>query len=219
MDENSTKVRNHYQLSLPLKNESIIFPDNRHLAEKRLRYLKERFLRNSKFFADYRKFIKVLLVKGYARKSPKETTEDRTWYVSHNGVYHPNKPKKIKVVFDCSDELNGISLNKSLMSGPDLTNQIVGVITGFREESVVIMSDIEVLLHQVLVPEKDRSLLRFLWREDHNINNSISDFEMGVFRGTSSPSCCYYALKRTTPDNEEKYQKEVTDTLKRNLYR
>ena len=28
MDENSTKVGNHYQLPLPLENESMIFPDN-----------------------------------------------------------------------------------------------------------------------------------------------------------------------------------------------
>ena len=46
MDENSTKVGNHYQLPLALKNESIIFPDNQHLAEKRLHYSKKRFLRN-----------------------------------------------------------------------------------------------------------------------------------------------------------------------------
>ena len=39
-----------------------------------------------------------------------------------------------------------------------------------------------------------------------------------VFRGISSPSCCNYALKRTALDNEEKYQKEVTDTLRRKFY-
>ena len=141
-----------------LKNESIIFPDNRHLAEKRLHYLKKRFLRNLKFFADYRKFIEVLLVKGYARKSTKEATVERTWYVSHHGHYHPNKPKKIRVFFNSSTEFNGISLNKSLMSGSDLTSQIVGAIIRFREESVVIVGDIEVMFHQVLVPEKDRNL-------------------------------------------------------------
>ena len=105
------------------------------------------------------------------------------------------------------------------MSGPDSANQIVGVITRFREESLVIMNDTEAMFHQVLVPEKDRSLLTFLWWSDHN-NNSIADFEMGahVFGGTSSPSCCNYALKRTALDNEEKYQKEVTDTLRRKFY-
>ena len=39
-----------------------------------------------------------------------------------------------------------------------------------------------------------------------------------VFEGTSSPSCCNYALKRTALDNEEKYQKVVTDTSRRNIY-
>ena len=77
--------------------------------------------------------------------------------------------------------------------------------------------------HQVLVPEKDRILLRFLRWEDHNINNSIADFQMGehVFGGTSYLSCCSYTLKRTPPDNdEEKYQKDATDTfIKKKLLR
>ena len=111
----------------------MIFPDNRHLAEKGLHYLKKRFLRNPKFFADYRKFIEVLLVKRYAIKSTKEVTEGRTWYVPHHEVYDSNKQEKIRVGFDCRAEFNGVSLNKNLMSGPDLRNQIAGVITRFRE--------------------------------------------------------------------------------------
>ena len=75
------------------------------------------------------------------------------------------------------------------------------------------------MFHQVLVPEKYGSLLRFLWWEDHNINNNIADFEVGIHvGGASSPSCCSYALKRTALENEEKYQKEMTHTLRRNFY-
>ena len=61
------------------------------------------------------------------------------------------------------------------------------------------MDDIEAMFYQVLVPEKDKILLRFLWWEDHNINNNVVDFEISVhvFGGMSSPSCCNYALKRT----------------------
>ena len=78
------------------------------MAEKRLHYLKKRFLRNPKFFVDYVKFIEVLLVKGYARKSTKELTEGRTWYFPHHGVYHSSKPEKIRVVFNCSAKFNGV---------------------------------------------------------------------------------------------------------------
>ena len=58
-------------------------------------------------------------------------------------MYHPKKPGKIRVVFDCSAEFKEVSLNKNLMKGPDLTNQIVGVLTRFYEEPVVIVGAIE----------------------------------------------------------------------------
>ena len=104
------------------------------------------------------------------------------------------------------------------MSATDLANQIVSVITRFREEPVAVIGDIESMFHQVLVPEKDRSLLRFLWWENHDTSSKILDFEMivNVFRGTSSPSCCNYALKKTALDNESNYHPDVALTLKKN---
>ena len=60
--------------------------------------------------------------KGYAEKIPKdEVSEDgRIWYLPHHGVFHPQKPDKIHVVFDCSTEYK--ALNKHLLQGPDLTS-------------------------------------------------------------------------------------------------
>ena len=74
--------------------------------------------------------------------------------------------------------------------------------------------------NQVLVPEKDRSLLRFLWWENHDTSSKILDFEMNVhvFGGTLSPSCCNYALKKTALDKESNYHPDVALTLKRNFY-
>ena len=137
MDDNTKIVGKNYQLPLPMKNHKK-FPNNRCLAEKRLQYLKGRFIKNPKFFMDYKGSMDDLIIKGYAEKSTKEAPEGRTWYIPHHGVYHPSKPGKIRVVFDCSAEFEEVSLNKNLMSGPDLTNQIFGVLTRFREEPVVI---------------------------------------------------------------------------------
>ena len=53
------------------------------------------------------------------------------------------------------------SLNKELMSGSDLTNQIVGLLLIFREGRVKFMEDIRTKLYQVQVPEEDRNFLRF----------------------------------------------------------
>ena len=52
----------------------------------------------------------------------------KCWYLLHQGVYHPNKSGKIRMVFDLSVKFYGISINKVLLSGHDLTNQIAGSI-------------------------------------------------------------------------------------------
>ena len=89
------------------------------------------------------------------------------------GIYHimefSCKPGKIRVVFDCSTEFHGTSLNKELLPGPDLTSQLVGVLTRFRSEEVAFMVDIEAMFHQVHIPERERSFLQYLWWEDANL--------------------------------------------------
>ena len=54
------------------------------------------------------------------------------------------------------------------MKGPDFTNQIIEV--KFRKELVAVMADIEAMLYQVIVVEKHRSLLSFIWWETGNCN-------------------------------------------------
>ena len=65
-------------------------------------------------------------------------------------MYHPAKPGKIRVVFDCSAEYLEYALNKQLIPGPDLTNQIVGVLVRFREEQLAFMGNIVVFYGNVL---------------------------------------------------------------------
>ena len=49
-------------------------------------------------------------------------------YIPRHGVYHPQKPGKIRVVFDCTANFQGVSLNDHLLTGPELTNTLVGVL-------------------------------------------------------------------------------------------
>ena len=53
-------------------------------------------------------------------------------------MYQPHKPDKLRIVFDCAAKHEGTSLNSVLMSGPDIMNSIVGVLTRFRIESVAL---------------------------------------------------------------------------------
>ena len=53
------------------------------------------------------------------------------------------------MIFDCSCEFQGRSLNKGLLSRPDLTNQIVGALSKFGENEIALMAGIESMFYQV----------------------------------------------------------------------
>ena len=68
----------------------------------------------------------------------------------YHGVYHPAKPNKICVLFDCSAEYAGRSIIKELLVGPDLTNQIIGILIRFQQGKTVFVADIEKMFFQLL---------------------------------------------------------------------
>ena len=160
-----------------------------------------------------------LFEKGYARVYPTDAESNSSWYIPHHRVYHPNKPDKIRVLYDCSSEFQGRGLNKELLSGPDLTNQIVGVLSRFKEHNVAFMADIESMFYQVMVSEEHKCYLKFLWWKDGNYNNPIIDCQMNmhVVGATSSPGCSNYALKKTSTDYKDVYGFQASETLQQKL--
>ena len=90
MDTETNEIGKYYQLPLPFKNSTVSLPNNRKAAEKRLISLKNRFLRDSKYWSDYKLFIQDLLTKSYARKSASALAEGKCWCIPHHGVHNPN---------------------------------------------------------------------------------------------------------------------------------
>ena len=77
-------------------------PNHHEMALRRLRSFHERFLRNPNLFEKYKQTINTYIKEGYARKMTKEETmniSDKTWYLLHHPVFHPQKPGKVLVVF------------------------------------------------------------------------------------------------------------------------
>ena len=122
--------------------------------------------------------MEEILSKGYAKISKDRPTDEKVWYLPHHGVYHPAKPNKIRVAFGCSGEYAGRPINKELMVGPELTNQIVGTLIRFREERVAFVADIEKMFFQILVSNDHLNLLRFLWWQDRHLRNEPVDHKM-----------------------------------------
>ncbi len=173
-------IDGHYQVALPLKNSNIGMPNNRKVVEQRLYHLKRRLQRDPVFYREYNTFINDLLGKGYAERVPDaelERSDGRVWYIPYHGVHHPTKGK-LRVVFDCGASNKGQSLNEELLQGPDLTSSLIGVVTRFRREPVVIMADIEAMFHQVQVSPDDADLLRFYWWPQGDLSQAPCEYRM-----------------------------------------
>ena len=196
MEEGIERTRNgHYEMPLPFKERPVL-PNNHLMALTRLEHLKRKFLKNSRYKEDYVKFMNEVLSRGDAEEAPMLAQEGVKWYIPHHGVYHPKK-NKIRVVFDCSARFKGTSLNDHLLSGPDLTNSLVGVLCRFRKYPYAISCDVEKMFHQFIVRENDRDYLRFLWWLNGDVEKEPKEYRMKVhlFGATSSPGCASYGLK------------------------
>ena len=160
------------------------------------------------------------LDKKHARRVPddKLIVDDKPlWYLPHLPVF--NTPGKTRVVFDCAAKWRGTSLNDQLLSGPDLTNSIVGVLSRFHEDPVALAADVERMFHQVRILLADRDVFSFLWWPDSNLNRDPADYHMEVhlFGATSSPSCANSALRKTADDDRGEFPEDIINAVKRNF--
>lgn len=211
----------HYQMPLPFREDpSPILPNNKAMALSRLNQLKRKMQRNDVFRKDYQEFMSNLFSQGYAEEVGTTDVNDSVWYIPHHGVYHPMKPNKIRIVFDCSARYQGDALNDHLLQGPDLTNGLVGVLCRFRQEAIALMCDVEAMFHQFRVQQEHRRYLRFLWWKDGDIESKPTEFHMNVhiFGATSSPGCANFGLKTAADDSESRYGPQTANFIRRNFY-
>ena len=143
----------------------------------------------------------------------KNNTSSTTNYVPHHGVLNINKPDRVRVVFDTSAKINKTCLHDNLLPGFDLLNNLVSVITKFRNGKYGIIGEIE-MFHQVFVDPRDVDSLRFLWRD--NPENLLLDCQMNVhlFGKADSPCIPCWALRKSGED----YTEDVNFVLNNNFY-
>ncbi|XP_023806317.1 SH3 and multiple ankyrin repeat domains protein 2 isoform X1 [Oryzias latipes] len=163
-----------------------------------LRSTERRLLRNPEQAEVYKKEIKKLIDAGAVKEVPQETFHQEEWYIPHHLVSHNGKSR---LVFNCSHEYHGQSLNQFLLPGPTLGASLLGVLLRFREHPIAVSGDIKGMFHQVRLLPGDRPLLKFLWR-DLRVDEPPRVFEWQVlpFGTTCSPCCATYALQRLVAD-------------------
>ena len=156
VEKRTKKVDDHYEVPLPYRDGNLHLPNNKEQAIRRMQQLKKRFQKDPGFFNSYTKQIEELILKGYAKHSSSNSIKGKTWYLLHHGVKDASKPGKVRIVFDCSTNYGGTSLNNKLLSGPDLSTQLAGVLIRFHTEELAFMGDAEAMYYQVQVPKEQK---------------------------------------------------------------
>lgn len=222
LKENITQNESgHYEMPLPFRDKRPTLPDNRICAMHRLKCLERRLKKDKSYYNDYTNFMDDIISRGDAERVPdKELNNTPAWYIPHHGVYHPHKPGRIRVVFDASAKYQDTSLNDHLLTGPDLTNTLVGVLCRFRRSSVAFMCDIERMFHQFHVTKEDQDYLRFLWWEKGDLEASPSVYRMKVhlFGAASSPGCANFGLKHLAAQGQGQFKENTIHFIQRNFY-
>ena len=82
----------------------------------------------------YHNEINKFINEGIAKKLTAEeasVVSNKTNYLPHHGVLNPHKPGRVTVVFDASTKFQNSSLNRNLLAGPDLLNNLVSILIKF----------------------------------------------------------------------------------------
>ena len=210
-------------MALPWRHIPPFLPNNRVAAEQRLYLLKKRFLREilSSLYRTRHPLTTTSrrVMPDKFRKNSFSLKEKPLWYLPHHAVQHAHKAK-FRVVFDCAARYRGVSLNDQLLHGPDLTNNLFGVLERFRQESLALVSDIEAMFQQVSVDPKDHDALRFFWWPDDDLSKQPIEYRMEVhlFGSTSSLSCARFSLRKTAQDQGGDFSPEVISTVLKTFY-
>ena len=181
-----------FETGLLWKSNYVELPDSLPMAKKRLKCLEKRLQRNPGLYEDVRRKIEEFQLKGYIHEVSRKELDTfdlrRTWYLPLGVVTNPNKPGKLRLIWDAAAKADGVSLNDHLLKGPDLLTPLLAVLFQFREREVAISADIMEMFLQILIRPADRSALLFLWRdsEDQPIKTMMTN--VAIFGATCSPT-------------------------------
>ena len=209
-----------YEVPLPLKEEKIL-PNNRLAAIKRLNSLKIKLSKNRLLRDKYIEVMEENLSNGYAELVPYNNLRRRdgqVWYIPHHGV--PKGRDKVRVVFDCSAKFENMCLNDVLIPGPNLLNNMLGILLRFRTSHIAFTCDVKRMYYNFFVPPEYRDYLRFLWWPGGDLNAEPLEYRMKVhiFGAVSSGAVATYGMRRIVQDFGQDFPMSVKDFVSQNFY-
>lgn len=192
--QSTTYDGERYTTGLLWRHNNTRLPDNYAMALRRHQCLQRRLAKDPEIAGTLHKMMADYATKGYVRQlSDDEISQrySRVWYLPVFPVVNPNKPGKVRLVWDCAACSYGVSLNSALLTGPDQLCSLLTILLQFREGRVGLTGDIREMFHQVRIQDTDQQCQRFFW---WNEKGEIVIYVMQVmtFGACCSPCCAQY---------------------------
>ncbi|XP_053691610.1 uncharacterized protein LOC128740123 [Sabethes cyaneus] len=198
-----------YETGLLWKQDIIEFPDSRPMAERRLKCLEKRLEKDPQLYENVRHQIADYQAKGYihtvTESEMAEFDHRRTWYLPLGVVLNPNKPGKVRVIWDAAAKVDGVSLNTMLLKGPDLLTPQLSVTFKFREREVAFSGDIQEMFLQIGIRKPDKSALLFLFRNSSSQPMITMVSDVAIFGASCSPAQSQFVKNLNATENEREY--------------
>ena len=219
--KNTTEVvEGRWSTGLLWRSDDGQLPESESMALSRLRTLERKLDRQTDFAAAYCAKMGEMEKMGYAKLVDRQELvgKSRVWFLPHFAVTNHHKPGKIRIVFDGRAVSRGVSLNHCLLTGPDLYEDLVGILVRFREGRVAFSADIKDMYLRVGMSEEDSYSQLFLWRGmDRESPPKVFRMRTLLFGARSSPASAQY-IKNENADRFKQESPKAVKSIKRQFY-
>ncbi|XP_062701454.1 uncharacterized protein LOC115254319 [Aedes albopictus] len=213
LEETTIFVGDRYESGLLWRFDKFELPDSYPMAIKRLQCLQRRMEKDPVLKENIQRQIQEYLERGYAHRASAEelSTADprRIWFLPLGAVVNPKKPSKVRLIWDASAKVDGISLNDMLLKGPDQLASLPGVIFRFRQHRVAVVGDIKQMFHQIFIKNSDRYAQCFLWSPEAQKKPDVFVMNVATFGSTSSPATAQFVKNVNAQRFSEEFPRAV----------
>ena len=217
-----TRHSDHWEASYPWLRKPSSLEDNRSVAAAILKSTEKRLLKDKELSRTYKEQIDDMVDRNVARKLTDAEIKNHSGpvqYLSHHEVIKKESSSTpCRIVFNSSAKFKGISLNDCWAKGPDILNNMLGILLRFREGEIAFTGDIKKMYHTIHLSEEDRHMHRFLWRDLDTERKMDTYIMMRVsFGDKPAGTIAAVALQKTAREYEGIYP-DAVDTILSNTY-
>ena len=200
--------------SLPWTIDKATLVDNRAAVLGVMNSTRRKLERDPMWKEIYETQLKDLIKNGFAKEVSEEELKGwkmkggKVYYISHQVALNPaSKSTPIRVVFNSSQMYKGYSLNSSWELGPDVLNNLHGVLLRFRKDYCGGQGDIRKMYYMIRILLEEQMMQLFMWQFPEEERMKTFCMTRLVMGNKPSGSISLVSLRQTSDleDNAERY--------------